>query len=109
MLVYKKGRVMCRLAIDILHGHRSAFTFRFPWNVDTIAMIMRKVEHGSGMGRVENSLESTVYENTETDAGQKATHEESAPNWERINKNEFELLKACQSVEIDLGAIQHYQ
>jgi hypothetical protein len=109
MLVYKKGRVMWRLAIDILHGHRSAFSFGLPWNVDIIAMVMRKVEHASGMASVDNSLESTVYENTETDAGQKATHEESAPNWKRINKNEFELLKACQSVEIDLGAIQHYQ
>jgi hypothetical protein len=65
---------MWRLAIDILHGHRSAFAFGLPWNVDIVAMVMGKVEHGSGMASVENSLESTAYENTETDAEQKATH-----------------------------------
>jgi hypothetical protein len=65
---------MWRLAIDILHGHRSAFAFGLPWNVDIIAMVMGKVEHGSGVGSVDNSLENTAYENTETDAEQKATH-----------------------------------
>jgi len=65
---------MRRLAIDILHGHRSTFAFGLPWNVDIIAMVMGKVEHGSGMASVENSLENTVYENTETDAERKATH-----------------------------------
>jgi hypothetical protein len=74
MLVYDKGRVMWRLAINILHGHRSAFAFGLPWDVDIIAMVMGKVEHGSGMASVENSLENTVYENTETDAEQKATY-----------------------------------
>ena len=65
---------MWRLAIDILHGHRSAFAFGLPWNVDIVAMVMGKVEHGSGMASVENSLENTAYKNTETDAQQKATH-----------------------------------
>jgi hypothetical protein len=75
MLAYEKGRVMCRRTIDILHGHRSAFAFGLPWNVDIIAMVMGKVEHGSGMASVENSLKNTAYENdTETDAKQKATH-----------------------------------
>jgi hypothetical protein len=74
MLVYDKGRVMWRLAINILHGHRSAFAFGLPWDVDIIAMVMGKVEHGSGMASVENSLENTVYENTETHAEQKATY-----------------------------------
>ena len=74
MLVYEKGRVMCRLAIDIPHGHRSAFAFGLPWNVDVIAMVMGKVEHSSGMASVENSLENTAYENTETDGEQKITH-----------------------------------
>jgi len=72
-----KKRVIWKLAIDI--GHRWAFAFGYPWNVNTIAMIMGKVEQGSGMdgsgiASVENSLENTVYENTETDAKQKATH-----------------------------------
>jgi hypothetical protein len=49
MLVYKKGRVMWRLTIDIPRGHRSAFAFGLPWNVDIIAMVMGKIEHGSGM------------------------------------------------------------
>ena len=64
---------MWRLAIDILHRHRSAFAFGLPWNVDIIAMVMGKVEHGPGMASVENSLENTDL-NTETDAEQKATH-----------------------------------
>ena len=59
---------MRRLTIDILHGHRSAFALRLPWNVDIIAMVMGQVEHGSGMAGVENGLENTVYENTETGA-----------------------------------------
>jgi len=65
---------MWRLAIGTLHGHRSAFTFGLPWNVDFIAMVMGKVEHASGMVSVENTLENTAYENTETDAEQKSTH-----------------------------------
>jgi hypothetical protein len=65
---------MWRLAIDILHGHRSTFAFGLPWNVDIITMVMGKVEHGSGMGSVENGLENTACENTETDAEQKVTH-----------------------------------
>ena len=87
---------MWRLAIDILHGHCSAFAFRLPWNIDAIAMVVGKVEHGSGMASVENCLENTAYENTETDAEQKATHKESAPNWKRIDKNDFEILKTCK-------------
>jgi len=51
---------MWGLAIDILHGHRSAFAFGLPWNVDIIAIVMGKVEHGSGMASVENSLENTT-------------------------------------------------
>ena len=74
MLVFEKGRVMWRLAVDILHGHRSAFAFGLPWNVDIIAMVMGKVEHGSGMASIENGLENTVYVNPEKDAEQKATH-----------------------------------
>jgi hypothetical protein len=53
---------MWRLAIDILHGPRPAFAFGYPRNVDIIAMVMGKVEHGSGMAGVENSLENAVYE-----------------------------------------------
>jgi hypothetical protein len=60
MLVYEKGRVAWRLAIDILHGHRSAFAFGLPWDVDVIAMVMGKVEQGSGMASVENGLENTA-------------------------------------------------
>ena len=63
---------MRKLAIDILHGHRSAFAFGLPWNVDIIAMIMGKVEHSSGMASVKNSLENTAYENIEIDAEQNA-------------------------------------
>jgi hypothetical protein len=74
MLVYENGRVMWKLAIDIPHGHRSAFAFGLPWNVDTVAMVMRKIEHGSGMASVENSLKNGVYEITETDSEQKDTH-----------------------------------
>ena len=74
MLVYKKGRVMWRLAIDILHGHRSALAFGLPWNIDIIAMVMGKVEHGSRMASVENRLENTACEDTKTDAEHKATH-----------------------------------
>ena len=70
----KKGRVMSRLAIDILHGHRSAFAFGLPRNVDRIAMVMGKIEHGSGMASVENSLENMASENTKTEAERKATH-----------------------------------
>ena len=65
---------MWRLAIDILYGHRSTFAFELPRNVDIIAMVMGKVEHGSGMASVDNSLENTACENTETDAEQKVTH-----------------------------------
>ena len=70
MLCYEKGTsdVVWRLTIGILHGHRSAFAFGLPWNVDAIAMVMGKVEHGSGVASVEDSLENTAYENTETDA-----------------------------------------
>lgn len=64
---------MSRLTIDILHGHRPAFAFGLPWNVDIIAMVMGKVEHGPGMASVENSLENTAFENTKTDA-EEATH-----------------------------------
>lgn len=57
-----------RPTIDIPHGHCPAFAFGLPWNVYIITMVMRKVEHSSGMASVENSLESTAYENTETHA-----------------------------------------
>lgn len=63
-----KREVVWRRAIDILHGQRSAFAFGLPWDVDTIAMVMGKVEHGSRMASVENSLKDTAYENTEIDA-----------------------------------------
>jgi len=55
---------MWRPTVDVLHGHRSAFALGLPWNVDTIAMVVGKVEHGSGMASVKNSLKHTVYENT---------------------------------------------
>lgn len=58
---------MWRLTIGILYGHRSALTLGLPWHVDVVAMVMGKVEHGSGMTRVENGLKVTAYENTKTD------------------------------------------
>jgi len=36
---------MWRRAVDILQGHRSAFSFGLPWYIDAIAMEMGKVEH----------------------------------------------------------------
>jgi hypothetical protein len=48
------------------------------------------------MGSVKNNLRDITYGNTKTDAEQRATHNESAPNWKRINKNFFELLETCQ-------------
>jgi len=59
-------------------------------------MAMVKVEHGSGIASIENSLENTAYENTEIDKEQKATHWESAPDRKRIHKNVFEFLKTWQ-------------
>ena len=62
---------MWSLTIDILHGQRSAFAFGLPWDVDTIAMVMGKVEHRPRMASVENSLEDIAYENTKADAEQR--------------------------------------
>jgi hypothetical protein len=47
---------MWRRAVDILQGHRSAFSFGLPWYIDAVAMEMGKVEHCSGMAGVQNSL-----------------------------------------------------
>jgi len=45
--------------------------FGSPWNVDVNAMVMGKVEDGSRMTSVEDSLENIAYENTrETGAEQ---------------------------------------
>jgi hypothetical protein len=65
---------MWRLAIAILKGQRSALALGLPWHVNIIAMVVGKVEHGSGMTSVKNSLEDTTYRNEKTDAEQGATH-----------------------------------
>jgi len=66
-------------------------------------MVVGKVEQGSGMASVENSLNNTMGIRKRTQ-DQRATHQESAPNWKRINEDFFELLKTCQwiqAVEMD--------
>jgi len=47
-------------AVDILPGPRPTLALRLPWHVDIIAMVVRKVEQGSRMGRVKNSLKDTA-------------------------------------------------
>lgn len=47
-------------AVDILQGPCPMLALRVPWYVDIIAMIVRKVEQGSRMGRVKNSLKDTA-------------------------------------------------
>lgn len=53
-------------AVDILQGPRPMLALRLPWYVDIIAMIVIKVEQGSRMGRVKNSLKDTASANLKT-------------------------------------------
>jgi hypothetical protein len=46
--------------IGILYGHRSTLAFGLPWNVDTIAMEVGKIEQGSGMASIKDGLKDTA-------------------------------------------------
>ena len=61
-----KGHIMQTQAVDILQGPRPMLALRLPWYVDIIAMIVIKVEQGSRMGRVKNSLKDTASANLKT-------------------------------------------
>lgn len=49
-----------RRANFIMQGLRSALALALPWYIDLIAMIVRQIEHGSGMGCVKDSLQDTA-------------------------------------------------
>jgi len=55
-----KGYLMQTQAVVIMPGPRPTLALRLPWYVDIIAMVVRKVEQGSRMGRVKNSLKDTA-------------------------------------------------
>jgi hypothetical protein len=60
MSEYEKRSATERRTIGILQGHRSTLAFGLPWYKDAIAMVMGKVEQGSGMASIKNSLTETT-------------------------------------------------
>jgi len=55
-----KGYMTQTQAFDVTQGLRPTLALRIPWYVDIVAMVVRKVEQGSRMGRVKNSLKDTA-------------------------------------------------
>ena len=55
-----KGYMMQTQAFDVLQGPRPTLALILPWYIDIVAMVVRKVEQGSRMGRFKNGLKDTA-------------------------------------------------
>jgi hypothetical protein len=58
--MHESENMVQKQTILILHCHSSTLAFGLPWNVDTIAMVVGKIEQGSGMASIKDGLKDTA-------------------------------------------------